>query len=280
MHPRPGRLVPPIRQHWRCHCRQREIGLIIPTIDTELPIYAAQIELFKNSGIEVLVPSIDFVQMTRNKIDTAKYLNQIGIRTPKTWTSLEEKEEFTYPLVAKPVDGSCSVGLAILENERELERLSRNHYEYMFQEKCSGEEYTVNAYYEGGCFRCAVPHHRVKTRSGEVLFGETVRTPVLEDIAAKLANGPLAVNGVICFQAFCTENANVANVIEINSRFGGGYPLCDQAGGTFARWILQKNATGKSDANNMDWKSGVRMLRYDAAVFYDRHESRANAFCS
>lgn len=46
----------------------------------------------------------------------------------------------------------------------------------------------------------------------------------------------------------------------------GGYPICDAAGGTFARWLLM-DAMGKTPDYHDDWKEGVRMLRYDAAVF-------------
>ena len=59
-------------------------------------------------------------------------------------------------------------------------------------------------------------------------------------------------------------------VFEINARFGGGYPICDQAGGTFAKWILQKLA-GQRPSYNDQWIEGVRMLRYDDAIFLMSH---------
>jgi len=55
-------------------------------------------------------------------------------------------------------------------------------------------------------------------------------------------------------------------VFEINARFGGGYPICDYAGGTYARWLLQDLMRATPDYND-DWRAGVRMLRYDEAFF-------------
>jgi carbamoyl-phosphate synthase large subunit len=55
-------------------------------------------------------------------------------------------------------------------------------------------------------------------------------------------------------------------LFEINARFGGGFPLAHNAGAYFTRWLLEEAAGHSSDANN-NWRSGVRMLRYDAAVF-------------
>jgi carbamoyl-phosphate synthase large subunit len=55
-------------------------------------------------------------------------------------------------------------------------------------------------------------------------------------------------------------------VFEINARFGGGYPLAHHAGATFARWLLEE-AVGLEPTCHNDWRDGVRMLRYDAALF-------------
>jgi carbamoyl-phosphate synthase large subunit len=55
--------------------------------------------------------------------------------------------------------------------------------------------------------------------------------------------------------------------IEINPRFGGGFPLAFQAGANFPLWIIEmvlgKNLEIKID----DWQDGVVMLRYDEAIF-------------
>ena len=59
-------------------------------------------------------------------------------------------------------------------------------------------------------------------------------------------------------------------IFEINARFGGGYPVCDRAGGTFAKWILQ-DLCGQEPDYHDTWKEGVRMLRYDAAVFNEKN---------
>ncbi|NDD70965.1 transcriptional regulator, partial [bacterium] len=60
---------------------------------------------------------------------------------------------------------------------------------------------------------------------------------------------------------------------EINARFGGGYPLADQAGAKFAQWILEELANLPSSANN-EWREGVLMLRYDATVFTDTRPNK------
>jgi carbamoyl-phosphate synthase large subunit len=102
-------------------------------------------------------------------------------------------------------------------------------------------------------------------RSGEVCFAQTVRIPEFKTIALRLSAIFRGLRGNICFQGFLDRTGR-ATVFEINARFGGGYPICDQAGGTYAKWIVQDVIGVKPDYNDA-WQEGLRMLRYDAAVF-------------
>jgi carbamoyl-phosphate synthase large subunit len=59
-----------------------------------------------------------------------------------------------------------------------------------------------------------------------------------------------------------------AYVHEINARFGGGYPLADHAGASFARWLLEEATEGGRTVSAADdWREGVVMIRYDEAVY-------------
>lgn len=69
----------------------------------------------------------------------------------------------------------------------------------------------------------------------------------------------------MCFQVI-DDAQRGPQVIEINARFGGGYPLAHEAGAHFADWLLQEQAGMALQAND-DWREGVTMLRYDDAVF-------------
>jgi len=87
------------------------------------------------------------------------------------------------------------------------------------------------------------------------------------EAARKIAAALPGARGPLCFQAIVREDGEYA-VFEINARFGGGYPLAHRAGATFSKWLLEE-AAGLSCSAHDDWKAGVTMLRYDAAVFLD-----------
>ncbi len=248
-------------------CKRHEVDMIIPTIDTELIGYAENREHFSENGTEILVSSVDFVRVTRDKEETAHILSNNGISAPRTW-NMQDTHNLEFPLLIKPRDGSCSNGIYIVNSKNELLRKDIDNDLYIAQEICQGREFTVNCFYDRlkGCVGC-VPHFRKFMRAGEVCFAETVRIPKFKVFADKLYEIFSEIYGCICFQGFQDDSGNVS-IFEINARFGGGYPICDKAGGTFARWILQDLRGEVPDYHN-NWQEGIRMLRYDAAVFIE-----------
>jgi len=250
-------------------CRKHNVNLIIPTIDTELLIYAENRHLFAQIGTEIHVGDRQFVAIARDKEATFRILKDNNIPVPASWnvSDLEKMKKIPFPLLMKPKDGSCSKGISIISSIVELyERIDNKGEEWLLQELCSGQEYTVNCFYDrdGTCV-ASIPHFRKFVRDGEVCFAETERVPEFTAIANKFSHVFKDIRGVICFQGFKRDDGNV-KVFEINGRFGGGYPICDYAGGTFARWILQE-LLGETPDYNDNWVEGIRMLRYDAAVF-------------
>jgi carbamoyl-phosphate synthase large subunit len=251
-------------------CRQHEVDLIIPTIDTELINYAENKALFFKKGIDISISSADVIHITRDKEKTARVLSGNGIPVPMT-RGIKDIKQMKFPVLVKPRDGSCSKGIAVVNSEDDLKRKNIVDSSYIAQEICHGREFTINCFYDTdkGCVAC-VPHFRKFVRSGEVCFAETKRIDKFKTIAEKFHSIFPGMKGCICFQGFL-DDSEKASVFEINARFGGGYPICDAAGGTFAKWIIQ-NLCGITPDYNDDWIQGMRMLRYDAAVFINNKD--------
>jgi carbamoyl-phosphate synthase large subunit len=74
------------------------------------------------------------------------------------------------------------------------------------------------------------------------------------------------LRGPMNVQIFC--DGEDVNVIEINLRFGGGYPLAHHAGARFAQWLVDETIGGKS-IRSEGWTEGLVMLRYDAEVIVE-----------
>jgi carbamoyl-phosphate synthase large subunit len=246
---------------------------VVPTTDTELEALAANRERFQKVGTRVAISSLDVVRLARSKLETARTLRKHKIPTPLTAT-LEEflsaPASWRWPLILKPIAGSSSIGVHIVDSPEALRHLCIDPARYVAQELSKGTEYTVNIYFDStGEVRCAVPHARIETRGGEVSKGMTERHPVLMALAEQVGvvlRGQ--AYGALCFQAILTPQGE-AMVFEINARFGGGYPLAHRAGAPFSRWLLE-DALGLPCSAHNNWQEHLVMLRYDAAFFLER----------
>lgn len=110
--------------------------------------------------------------------------------------------------------------------------------EMVVQTLARGREYTIDvlADRDGRCV-CVVPRLRIEVRSGEVSKGVTVRSPRLQDLAGRICAALPGAFGTLIVQVFVDgppdDAATDLAVIEINARYGGGFPLALEAGADF-----------------------------------------------
>ncbi len=250
-------------------CEKEGVSLLIPTIDPELRVLASCSEKFERIGCRVAVSHPTVVAIARNKLLTCKFLENLPLKTPRTAAFpdfLATLGEWNFPVILKPVSGSSSVGVLNISSALEVASIDHGLRGYLAQERYMGSEYTVNLFFDQSSLRCAIPHRRLEIRAGEVSKARTERVPALMKAAATIGQALAGqAFGALCFQAIVDER-NEAVVIEINARFGGGYPIADQAGASFTKWLLEITAGRTCSAQNL-WRENVLMLRYDAAVF-------------
>lgn len=250
-------------------CKKHQIKLLIPLIDTELLLLSENREKFEQLGVTVLVCSSEANRICRNKNNTAEFFASINVGAPKV---LEPEvvlsgEEGIYPVLIKPFDGSCSIGVAKVYSREELQHYQQHVRNPILQEFIEGDEYTVDVLVDfNGDVRCIVPRKRIETRAGEVSKGMTEKVAKVMAETRKVAEALPGALGCLTIQCFLTSSGEV-KFIEINPRFGGGFPLSIAAGADFPKWIIQM-MLGESPSIEFDgWKEGTVMLRYDDAVF-------------
>lgn len=256
-------------------CEKEEISLLVPTIDTELPLYSEAKQQFSEIGTLVAVSSPETITTCEDKSRTHAWLKEIGIPTPRQ-TSVEEvlknPNNWPTPLIAKPISGSSSNNVRHIFHHDQLKTMP--YPEIMIVENiASGDEYTIDVYIDReGKPRCAVPRKRLETRSGEVSKGMTVREPKLQKLASEIASKLPGGFGVINIQAFYDRQSGHLSVIEINPRFGGGYPLSHHAGALCTHWLIEDCLNLPLSIEPDVWRDGIVMLRYDDAVFIDQYD--------
>ena len=247
-------------------CKAHEVGMVVPTIDTELLVMARYKQLFAEQGIRLIVSDAPFVTVCRDKRLTSSFFVQNSIPIPK----LLDKHHPEFPMFAKPYDGSLSANLHCIRKAEELTPEILADPKLMFMEyidKRVYKEYTIDLYYgRDNLLKCAVPRERIEIRAGEINKGKTVKNLLLRFIKEHLGWIEGCI-GCICIQLFYHASSSDVKGIEINPRFGGGYPLSYMAGANYPSFLIQEYFLGKEISYTDDWKDNLLMLRYDDAIF-------------
>ncbi len=258
-------------------CVKHHVDLIVPTIDTEMPVWVAHRDQFDEIGTTIALSHGDVVAIAADKQRTHDWLVTQGLPTVEQTTpaaALADPDAWTFPLIAKPRFGSAGLGVGLVHDAEELALVARRGHELgelVVQRVAPGVEHTIDVLADraGRCV-CAVPRRRIEVRAGEVSKGVTMRSAVLEDLASRVCEALPGAYGALNVQVFVDDPEHLA-VIEINARYGGGFPLSLEAGADFPRWMLEELLGLPSTASPDGWRAGLVMLRYDAAVFVDEH---------
>lgn len=247
--------------------RLEDVSIIIPTIDTELLVLAENRDNFARYGVEVMVSDKDFIEICRDKRRTIELFDRLGIRNPAP----RDKFNPLFPMFAKPYDGSLSTNIHILRSKDDLTEEILDDPKLMFMEyidKTEYKEFTVDMYYGADHHvKSIVPRERIEIRSGEVNKGATRKNYLVEYLKGRMSYIP-GVRGCICMQLFYRERDNDVVGIEINPRYGGGYPLSYYAGANFPAMMIKEYIEGARINYRDDWQDNTIMLRYDSQVIF------------
>ncbi|WP_408897257.1 ATP-grasp domain-containing protein [Nocardioides sp. R1-1] len=254
-------------------CVRRQVAVVVPTIDTELLPLARARQRFADAGVQVVVSSPELVATCRDKRLTSAFFRERGIEVPAP----VDPSAPTFPLFVKPYDGSRSAGAAVIRDPEDLRHARRDEERLMFMEYLDGEHYeehTVDLYYDRQHeLRCLVPRRRLQVRAGEVSKAVTSRNALVPFLAERMARVEGAA-GCLTAQFFLDPVGGRIVGIEVNARFGGGYPLSYHAGANYPRWILDEYVRDLPVAPYDDWRDQLLMLRYDDEVIRDAAAGR------
>lgn len=253
-------------------CAAQGIGVVIPTLDTGLLHLAQARERLAQAGVQLVVSSPALVADCRDKRRTAALFTRLGLDSP----ALLDRAALSFPCFVKPYDGSSSIGARRLDRASDVTPAMLANERLMFSELVGPEfrEYTVDVFYDAqGRLVCLVPRERLAVRAGEISKGLTRRHFVYDALLKPLSRLEGA-RGCVTVQVFGNPDTGEVKGLEINPRFGGGYPLSDAAGATFADWIVREYLLGQSLSFFDAWEADLLMLRYDAKVLVrDAHRA-------
>ncbi|MBR2513446.1 MAG: ATP-grasp domain-containing protein [Halomonas sp.] len=251
-------------------CEQQKVGMLIALNDNELSILAEAKHSFMRIGTQVVVSSPGVIALTADKLATAELAKELGIATPTSYLHVDtalkaiERGELCFPLFVKPRWGSASLGVECVYDidelnwawQRGLRRLPRNSLQQyadrkdglLIQSALSGQEYGLDVVNDlQGRYQTTFVKRKLGMRSGETDQAVTEDRPELVALGRRLGETLKHVGNLDC-DVFL--DAGRPYLLELNPRFGGGYPFSAAAGADVPSALL---AWADGKAPPMHW---------------------------
>jgi carbamoyl-phosphate synthase large subunit len=224
-------------------CRDERIDGVLSINDLELPTLAALAPRLAQVGATAVVSSPEVVEMCFDKYATARALAARGIAVPLSLSDeevLTRGDELTLPVIAKPRRGSRSQGISIFTDRDAIAADARASCasglpadrRRLYQEFIDSDQFSLHVFNDadGRPLRVVGMVNLVPHMSGETFHLETVAEPALLDLGWRIGHAVGHV-GPLC--ADIHHNGEEFVVLELNPRFGGGYPVSHFAGADF-----------------------------------------------
>jgi len=247
-------------------CKIEKIDMLLSFYDYDTYILSKYLKEFEDVGVKPVISSHQVNTICFDKVETFKFLKREGFKTPWTMPSEEvgQAEILSYPVILKPRFGFGSKAISLAHDRSEVDFFLKyyDNEDMILQEFLEGPEYSFDILNDfNGQTVTAVVKQKMKMRSGETDQGYTIRDSGLAEWGMKLGSkmghvGPLDVDFFI--------KDGEPYILELNPRFGGGYPITYLAGSDFPK-ILIDLANGDIDPSDYekyhDYNEGIVMIK-------------------
>lgn len=270
------------------HCQRLGVRLLVPLNDFELPSLARQAGRFRDAGIETLVSSPEVVDLCFDKWLAFQWLRTRSIPTPETTRDEQaaraalDSGSLRFPVVVKPRWGSGSIGVEFAASQEELDAICRflRHKlarlplpglgagampgEIIVQQAVEGIEYGLDIVNDlDGRHQAVLSRRKLTARAGETDRALSETNELFAALGARLGQ-ELKHRGIADCDAILT--ADGPTILELNPRFGGGYPFSHAAGANVPAALI---AWAQQCAARPEWlasRPGVLAAKCDRLV--------------
>lgn len=244
------------------YCEKNHIDVLLSLFDIDLLVLAKNKERFAQIGTKVIVSDERLIEICNDKWKTYQFLKENGFHVPKTYLTLQkvmlalDSGEIHYPIIVKPRFGCGSIGLSVAEDEiallyyfrRNTCVISKSYLKYesssvgvdeqiLYQECLNGQEYGADIINDlNGALQNIIVKKKIAMRAGETDIAELVNVPVISDELSRLSQMTKHIANMDC-DVFMVDG--VPYILEMNARFGGGYPFSHMGGCDLPKAIVQ-----------------------------------------
>lgn len=255
-------------------CKKEKISLVVSLFDIDLPCLSKEKSRFDDIGVTVVVSEPWLIDIANDKWKTYNFFIDNNILTPKTFLNIPsvikevEAGNICFPVIVKPRWGMGSISIFKADDEKELEFfvsyvqkeirksylniLSHSKLEksVIIQQIISGKEYGLDVFNDlQGKHLQTIIREKIAMRSGETDIAKIVQN---NDLALLGSNISKICKHIGNMDIDILEDKNgIYYVLELNARFGGGYPFSHNAGADYPRALVSMVKGDKPNIKNL-----------------------------
>lgn len=242
------------------YCKAKNIKAIISLFDIDLPVLSNNKQRFNEYGIEIIVSRPEIIEICNDKWKTYQFLRDNGFDTTHTYINLEEAIKdlrngvIKYPVIIKPRWGMGSISVMEAETKEELiilykkaiNNIKQSYLKYesannideaiLIQEKIKGQEHGLDIINDlNGNYQTTIVKEKYAMRAGETDCAKVISNNKLKQLGESIAN-KLHHIANMDMDVFLVEDKPY--ILEMNARFGGGYPFSHMSGVNLPKAII------------------------------------------
>ncbi|MBR4013823.1 MAG: ATP-grasp domain-containing protein [Clostridia bacterium] len=241
------------------YCQENKIDILISLFDIDLLVLAKNKDAFAQIGTKIIVSDPEVVEVCNDKWKTYNFLKDNGFNVPKTYLTLEDtilaldRGEIKYPIIVKPRFGCGSIAMSVAEDEmallyyfrRNTRTINKSYLKYesaavdekiIYQEFLEGQEYGADIINDlEGRFQNVIIKKKIAMRAGETDIAELVDDNAIREECTRLAMLTGHIANMDC-DIFMVDGKPY--ILEMNARFGGGYPFSHMGGCNLPKAIV------------------------------------------
>lgn len=245
-------------------CIKEKINIVLPLQEDELLLMAKNKVKFSNKGFLLAVSDYKSIVLCRDKYEMYRFLCDNKIPTVETVLSGEVERILPtmQEVFVKPRNGSGSIG-NMRVNSKELLKALVNSCEdaLIIQPYIEGKEYGIDVFVDwiSGEIISMFCKEKIRMRAGETEKSISVINEKIENLVKNVLS-KINLRGAIDMDIL--ESKGEFYILEINPRFGGGYPHAYECGVDFTK-MLSVNASGVPNyISTSKYDEGVLALKY------------------
>ncbi len=244
-------------------CRREQVRALLPLTDLDPVSLASSAPELAAIGTSVFLPEAKVALGCQDKWECHLMLQAAGLPSPPTWLAGSvDLADLPYPMLLKPRLGFAARHIYRAADPDELAFFERySPLESVYQQALDGTEFSTDCLGDlRGRALGAIPRSMMQAKGGEQVKGESIDDPQLVALAVRTVE-TLGLRGPSCIQCF-RKDGEIQGITDINTRFGGAFPLPLAAGGGYPELIVRIAAGERPQSRVGTHRAGVVMTRF------------------